>query len=138
MAWLFILSFCVLAYALWTAYVLFENYQKARQIGLPIIFSPFNVLNPIWALFHKQLIPIIRRIPWAKNSVNYTYVGWPYDDKYAIHERLGPAFVVVNPLRAELYIADGEAIDDICSRRKDFPKVCRPVSGLQHIEYDDR
>ena len=54
--------------------------------------------------------------------MNHSYFGCPLDDKYAIHERLGDAIVVVNPLLVELYIADGEAIDEVCSR-KDFPNA---------------
>lgn len=123
MAWLSICSLCFLAYCLWTAYTLFQNYRKARQLHLPIIVSPVNPLSPFWALFHKQLVPILKNLPFnIAGSVSYSYVGWPFDDKYAIHERLGDAFLVVNPANIELYIAEGEAIDTIVSRRKDFPK----------------
>jgi cytochrome P450 len=123
MAWLFVLSLCFSAYFLWTAYTFFQNYRKARQLKLPILISPFNPLSPFWALFHKQLVPVLKSLPFdIAGSVRYSYVGWPFDDKYAIHQRFGDAFLVINAAFVELYIAEGEAIDAVVSRRKDFPK----------------
>ncbi|KAI9686047.1 MAG: hypothetical protein M1822_004030 [Bathelium mastoideum] len=49
-------------------------------------------------------------------------MGWPFDDKRAIHDRLGSAFVICSPSCNEIIIADPAAVDNLLSRRKDFIK----------------
>ena len=119
---------CFLAYYLWTGYTFAQNYIIARRLNLPIIISPFNQLNPFWAVFHKLLVPVLSNLPFnILSSVRYSYIGWGFNDRFVIHEKLGDAFIIVNAAFIELYIAEGEAIDNVVSRRKDFPK---PVEML--------
>lgn len=133
MSWLSIISLSALACFLWSTSSLLKNYIKARKLNLPIIISPLNPGNPVWVLFHQRLLPYLKSSPWdITGFVRYIYFGWSYHDKYRIHEKLGPAFVVVNPSTIELYIADGEVIDSIFSRRKDFPK---PLAFYKPLEF---
>ena len=45
-----------------------------------------------------------------------------FDDKYALHKELGPAFVVVSPGGNDVFVADAEATHDVTKRWKDFVK----------------
>ena len=45
---------------------------------------------------------------------------WEFRDKYAIHERLGPAFVYVTMGNNRLICADPAMASDILSNRKDY------------------
>ena len=131
MSWLSIISLSIFAYFLWSTYTFIKNYIQARKLDVPIILSPINPINPIWVLSHKRLLPYLKSSPWdITGFVRYSYVSWPFFDRYRIHEKLGPAFALVHPAQVELYVADGEAIDTITSRRKDFTKpflMYRPV-----------
>ncbi|MCJ1318707.1 hypothetical protein MMC15_004037 [Xylographa vitiligo] len=49
-------------------------------------------------------------------------MGWQFDDKYAVHQKLGGAFILVTPSVNELILADPEAITQVQARRKDFVK----------------
>ncbi|KAI9879026.1 MAG: hypothetical protein M1830_009825 [Pleopsidium flavum] len=49
-------------------------------------------------------------------------MGWAFDDKYKMHSELGPVFMHVTPAENELYISDADAISEVLSRRRDFPK----------------
>ena len=115
----------VLAYAAWSCVSLLSNYMIVRNIGLPIVFSPIYKMNVPWLVacrytriqYHLQLLPFgLGR--WSR----YTFLGWVFDDKYALHKELGPAFVVVSPGGKDLFIADAEATHDITKRWKDFVK----------------
>ena len=49
-------------------------------------------------------------------------MGWQFDDKRAIHDELGPAFVLCTPGINEVIVADPTAVHTILTRRKDFVK----------------
>ena len=49
-------------------------------------------------------------------------MGWPFDDKYAIHQKLGNAFILITPSVNELVLADSEAVAHVQAQRKDFVK----------------
>ncbi|KAL8895007.1 MAG: hypothetical protein Q9207_008336, partial [Kuettlingeria erythrocarpa] len=49
-------------------------------------------------------------------------MGWAFEDKYRIHDELGPIFTLVTPAGNEVTIADPEAAHAVLARRKDFIK----------------
>ena len=125
MAWLFILSSAIFALASWTAISLFRNYQKARQIGLPLIISPVNPLNPVWILAFRfsPIISLLKSLPGGIGKfARCVYIGWQFEDKYALHEELGNAFVLVTPGVNELILADPDAVNAVLARRKEYIK----------------
>lgn len=130
MAWLFLFVVIPVAWLLWNIVSFSMNYRRARQIGLPIVMVPLSTFNPIWLLVHKQMLPLLMALPWNIDYFRYSYAGWTFADKYQIHERLGPAFVQVNPLQIELCVADAKAASAILTRRKDFPKPLFVYSGF--------
>ncbi|KUJ12892.1 cytochrome P450, family 5, subfamily A [Mollisia scopiformis] len=101
----------------------YKNYQKARTIGLPIVFSPFTTLSPIWALFGPRLGPICMRLPFGLGDfVRHSGFSFFWHDRYRMHEQYGPALCVVTPGDVQVIIADGAAADDMLARRRDFIK----------------
>ncbi|KAL9117084.1 MAG: hypothetical protein Q9187_006381, partial [Circinaria calcarea] len=125
MAWLFLLGSALAAWLLWNVISLFANYQSARQIGLPILISPIFSLNPFWILLHRctPILPVLKSLPfnlakWARCN----YIGWQFDEKYALHKELGDAFLLVSPRNVELMVADPDAVNMILGRRKEYIK----------------
>ncbi|KAE8449165.1 hypothetical protein EG329_008549 [Mollisiaceae sp. DMI_Dod_QoI] len=101
----------------------FKNYEKARTIGLPIVFSPFDTMSPFWALFGPRLAPLFKRLPFGLgNVVRHSGFAFYWDDRYRMHEQYGPALCVVTPGDVQVVIADGATADDMLARRKDFIK----------------
>ncbi|KAI9713837.1 MAG: hypothetical protein M1820_000567 [Bogoriella megaspora] len=134
---MYIASSLLLLFTTWSAWTcvnLFKNYRIARKINLPIIVSPTGTLNPLWIITYKlipSIIPLLDLLPlkvgrWAR----YTYMGWQFDDKHAIHDELGPAFVLCTPSLNEVIVADSSAVHSILSRRKDFIKPAIMYDGL--------
>ncbi|KAL9098342.1 MAG: hypothetical protein Q9163_005984 [Psora crenata] len=127
MQWFVALSIGSLAICLlWTAataYKVTSNYLKARQLGFPIVVGFIDPLNPLWILSYPTLLPLLRRLPFGLgDSFTYISLDWNYKDTYRSHEKYGDAFILVNPRRFQIIVADATAIDDILTRRKDFTK----------------
>lgn len=101
----------------------YRNYEKARAIGLPIVFAPFKSASPIWTLLGSRLGPIFMNLPYGLgNFVRHTGFSFFWHDRYRMHDQYGQAFCVVTPGDVQVVIADGAAADDILARRKDFIK----------------
>ncbi|KAL8671751.1 MAG: hypothetical protein Q9168_003746 [Polycauliona sp. 1 TL-2023] len=49
-------------------------------------------------------------------------MGWAFQDKHKLHDKLGPIFIVVTPAANEVTIADPEAAHTVLARRKDYIK----------------
>lgn len=123
MAILLVLLSLSSATLLWHLLCLFSNYRQARSIGLPIVITPINVMNPIWALSQNRLAPILSHLPFGLgNFVDYSTFGWAFKDKFAMHARLGDAFTIVGPAQNHVIVANAKTVEDITSRRKDFQK----------------
>ena len=125
LTWLIILFTIILALIIWTLTSITSNYAVARRIGFPIIISPVSTLNPLWIITYRVFPPILqlKRLPFGTGVwARCTYMGWQFDDKYALHSSLGPIFTIVTPGGNELVVADPSAVHHILSRRKDFIK----------------
>ena len=124
MAWIFIFCSAFTAYLVWTLISLLVNYHSARRIGLPIVISPISPLDPLWILSHRRLpLKVLQSLPWGLGTfARCSYMGWSFQDKCAIHQEIGDAFVLVNPGTNEVVVADPKAVHSILGRRKDFIK----------------
>jgi cytochrome P450 len=123
MAFLLIVFTIILLLCVSPAIQTFKNYNKARTIGLPIVFSPFAALNPLWALLGPLLGPICMKFPFGLgNFVRHSGFSFFWHDRFRMHEQYGQAFCVVTPGDVQVIIADGAAADDMLARRKDFIK----------------
>ena len=123
MAFLLLTFSAFLAFLSWHLLSIYSNYQRARLIGLPIIITPVNVMNPLWVLTQPYFVPLLKRLPFnLGNFVHYSTMGWFFFAKHALHDRLGDAFTIVGPAENQIVVANAEAVVDIATRRKDFQK----------------
>lgn len=137
MNWLFMLASVFFGSLSWTTISLLSNYNAARKIGLPVIISPVSPLNPFWILTYRTFpfVLTLKYLPlglgrWAR----CTFLGWAFQDKYALHDELGPVFVTVTPGGNEMWVADAQATHNILSRRKDFIKPAAMYGRLIKVQ----
>ncbi|KAF2398204.1 cytochrome P450 [Trichodelitschia bisporula] len=99
-----------------------SNVSKARKSNLPILYAPFNTKNPIWMVLSVALRPLIYRILPARlyDEIKPHLFGWEFTDKYALHARIGPAFLAVSSGEIMFVCADPNLAQEILSRTRDF------------------
>jgi hypothetical protein len=119
-----IIASIAIALISWPILNLLRNYFKARKIGLPIVLNPIDIINPVWIITQKRLIPLFKALPFGLgNWVVYSGFGSMFSNRYRLHAKHGPAFLVVTPKEINLYIGDAEVVEDILSKRKDLIKA---------------
>ncbi|CAG8951431.1 hypothetical protein HYFRA_00007347 [Hymenoscyphus fraxineus] len=123
MALLLILLSLILASILNQAINIHTNYKLARTIGLPILITPVEPLDPFWRLTLPFLTPVLRRLPYGLGEwIDYGSFASSFASRNKIHRDLGPAIVVVTPRRVKIMLGDGNAVEDILSRYREFIK----------------
>ncbi|OCL06848.1 cytochrome P450, partial [Glonium stellatum] len=123
MALLLLLSSVFLAFLLSRCFSFYRNYQNARTLGLPMVFSPVDPRNILWQIVQPRIMPLLRLLP--ESLIQFAIISNPtsaFRDKAAVHRRLGPAFVLVSPGINHIMIADPDAVTTILTKRKEFPK----------------
>lgn len=127
-----IVASLILAFILWSATTLFLNYVKARRIGLPIVISLWDAINPLWFAVKDSLYPTLMKLPFGLSSLFVRNQGhWTFIDRYSHHSRYGPAFTEVSPACVRIYIADPSTMEDYSKRRNDFIKPPEFYSTLE-------
>lgn len=140
----FLLAFVtvVLASLIWNFFSLFRNYLVARRIGLPIVISPVSTLNPFWILLWRAFPAILslKYLPFGLGTwARCTSMGWAFQDKYKIHDELGPLFTLVTPAANEVTVADPEVASAVLGRRKDYVKPAAMYGKrMQRTLYNNR
>ena len=122
---IFVLASVILALLTWTLFSIISNYNSARTVGLPIIISPVSSLSPLWILTYRAfpIVLSLKHLPFGLGKwARCTCIGWSFHDKHALHDELGPVFIVVTPGGNEVSVADPQATHSILSRRKEFTK----------------
>jgi hypothetical protein len=68
------------------------------------------------------LRPVFERVLPAAfyDAIKVTIFGWEFRDKHDLHDRVGPAFILVTPGINQLLCADPAMAQVILARRKDF------------------
>lgn len=120
---LLLLSSISLAFLLSQCFSLYRSYQNARTLGLPIVISPVDPRNILWQLVRPRIQPLLRLLP--NNLIQFAIISnptWSFWDKAAVHQRLGPALVLVCPGINHIWVADPDAVTTILTNRKEFPK----------------
>jgi hypothetical protein len=55
-----------------------------------------------------------------ENHIKPSIYGWEFRDKNVLHEKIGPAFLLVSSGDTELWVAHPDAAQAVMARRKDF------------------
>ncbi|KAK1584969.1 cytochrome P450 [Colletotrichum navitas] len=99
-----------------------KNYRAALLTGLPIVVIPYNPDSAIHTIFSVPLRPVLRRVLPARvyDAVSLVILGWEFLNEAAIHERLGPAFVIVTTTQNQLICADPAMAQFVLAKRNDF------------------
>ena len=120
-----LLASIIFASLAWTLVSIIANYNTARKIALPVVISPVSILNPLWILTYRAFpfVLSLKYLPFGLGRwARCTSMGWTFHDKHAMHDELGPLFIVVTPSGNEISVADPQATHTILSRRKEFIK----------------
>lgn len=107
--------------ASWSAVTLRANMAQARATGLPILVRWIDLTNPMWMMFGSSIV--LKCKEWnigTKHFHRFYYFGWEANERYRIHEELGPAYLLVTPGCTYLSISDPAIIADVIHRRTEF------------------
>ena len=102
-----------------------KNYGIARKIGLPLVLSPATPLNPLWIICYRAIsqVLLLKYLPFGLGRwARCTFMGWTFNDKYALHDELGDLFSIVSPGGIEVVVADPDTAHAVLTRRKDYIK----------------
>ncbi|KAI1211127.1 putative cytochrome P450 [Annulohypoxylon truncatum] len=121
-----LLSGLILAYFGWSVARLEVNVRKARAIGVPVVRIPFDLNNYVWVIAQPLVWAAIAcvPIPWSSypDFVRFSHRNWHFLEKNSPNSRFGAVWALVSPGGVHLHIADADAIQEICTRWRDFPR----------------
>ncbi|TVY45912.1 putative cytochrome P450 [Lachnellula subtilissima] len=124
MAFILVVTTVAVSLLAWYLKQLYKSYNKARHIGLPLVLSPFHPWGLFWMLGGAFLGPLLLRLPFGLGEfVNHIKSDGYYLTRNALHQKHGPAFIVVSPGCIQIVVGDGAAVEEILTKRhKEFPK----------------
>jgi cytochrome P450 len=118
----------IIALLIRPAFLLTQNYLRVRNLGFPVVISPFGRRNAFWLIVQRSLAPIFIRLssiggPFSIfNFIHYSANTSFFHSRYFLHKWYGPVFFIVSPGATQLLIADAPTADEVQTRRKDFVK----------------
>lgn len=131
-----VIVFLCASYALYSLLCLIRNIRIAKNIGIPVVWSPISPFNPFWIIFNKRLSPIIQRLPlslgsWTQHdALDWTWVDRAHGDSQ-VHEKLGDTFAHATPREIEIHTRDPAVADEVLRKRaNEFPKISHYASKL--------
>ncbi|KAI3395406.1 hypothetical protein diail_1335 [Diaporthe ilicicola] len=123
-----------LAYLIWSIICLERNVRKVRALNIHAIRIPFDVNNYVWVFSQPLLWKLLAYlpIPWSSypDFVRFSHRNWHFLEKSSPAARFDSAWATVSPSGFHIYVADADAIQDICSRWRDF---FRPIEMYQML-----
>lgn len=125
MNWTVAIASILVAFLGWTTVSIISNYIAARKTGLPLVISPVYSLNPFWIITYRvfPVVLLLKYLPFGLGTwARCTCIGWQFDEKHALHDELGPVFLIVTPGGNEVVVADAQVAHTVLSQRKEFIK----------------
>ncbi|KAK2018654.1 cytochrome P450 [Colletotrichum eremochloae] len=121
----------LLSYLVRSILSLVRNIRIAKQIGVPVVWSPVSSFNPLWIIICKRVVPFFQRLPFGfGNWTRYSTLDWTWVDRTTggsestVHKRYGDTFVNVTPRDVEIHTCDHHVSDQILRKyTNDFPKI---------------
>ncbi|EER23834.1 hypothetical protein CPC735_052040 [Coccidioides posadasii C735 delta SOWgp] len=107
---------------------LLQNYQRARKIGLPIVFVPVDQSNILWIIISPIVRPLLKRyLPrFIYNRIVICIFG------HEFHEKLEPfknfvggqkTYTLITLRGLEIWTCDPDVSMDVLRRPKDFSQL---------------
>lgn len=115
---------------------LYKNIQKAKASGIPYIISPIYGYNMVWLTTGKLWMPLLKLLPSSLTEpwVDLIEGDWTWR---VLFTPFGPTgrpgtdtFLIVSPESNILCTAEAEVINQITTRRNDFPKPIAMYKSL--------
>jgi len=123
----------ILLYALKIGRHFVRNLAAAKASGITYTIVPFFVVNRLYQFSCIILIPFMRSLPvkWIDPWFDLT-LDWGWARRYEPFKTFGSdTFITVSPERNVLYTADPDVINQITTRRNDFPKALEVYESLK-------
>ena len=101
-----------------------RNIVIAKESGIPYVVVPAYQYSFASLLFHRTWSPYLRKLPtWMVGNVDLAHGQWVWQKQFTMYREMGTdTIMTVSPWGNYIYTADAEAINQITSRRNDFPK----------------
>lgn len=118
-------SVLLIVYVLRIAVRFRTHLRQAQASGLPYVVTPAYYFSIPWLLSQRFILPSIRRLPqsWQGVWVDVITSGWGYSRGHTIFDRVGSdTFISVAPGSNILYTTDADVIEQVTTRRNEFPK----------------
>ncbi|KAF2194758.1 cytochrome P450 [Zopfia rhizophila CBS 207.26] len=123
----------VFGYLAWSLVCLELNYKRASSMGIPLVRLPIDPLNILFQVFESHVWNILDRLrvqgylpKWTK----YARRGWYFEDKATSVLKLGKIWALVTPVNIYVQVAEPEAINEVTSKRLDFPRPTKSYELL--------
>lgn len=109
-----------------------KNIALARRSGIHYILTPVYFLNIFWLLGHRLVLRYLKKLPSSWTYwVDFSLPDFSYQYGYSVFARVGhETFMVVAPGGITMYTCEAEVINQITTRRNDFPKPTKIYESL--------
>ena len=116
----------------WTILSFRNNLAKAKKSGLPYVIVPIFWLDRRWLVTHRLWLRILRKLPKQYTEwVDFVLPDTVWENKYAVFEKAGhDTWLAVSPGTMHLWTAEPAVINQITTRRNDFPKHSSMYKGV--------
>jgi hypothetical protein len=130
----------LLYYPIRKLYNFILNIRAARASKIPYVIAPVFHFNNLWLSVAGIILPILERLPARlKNPwIQVIAPNFAWEQAYGIFERNRvnggmscDTFLVVNPETTFLVTADAAVINQITTRKNDFPKPVDMYDGIK-------
>lgn len=109
-----------------------RNIDHAKKSGIHYVVVPVFYLKRWWLASHRLFLPSLRKLPHSlTNWVDFCIPDFAYDYGHEVFERVGhDTFLTVAPGGMVLYTCEPAVINQITTRRNDFPKPTHIYTSL--------
>ena len=110
-----------------------RNLKAAKESGITYTIVPVFLVNRLYQVSCIFIIPLMRKLPksWTEPWFDLT-LEWGWIRRYEPFARFGSdTFITVSPEQNVLYTADADVVNQITTRRSDFPKALEVYESLK-------
>ncbi|KAF2430213.1 cytochrome P450 [Tothia fuscella] len=126
---------CILYFLTKTLYSLYTNVQLARASGIPYTISPIYGYNMFWLVTSPLYLKLLHRLPsfLTEPWIHITPGDWSWQMSYTPFGSAmfnSDTFLIVSPGGIIMPTADADVINEIVTRKADFPKPIEMYGSL--------
>jgi cytochrome P450 len=131
-----VVLFVLLSYPIRKLLTLRANLKTARRSGLRYVVCPAFAYYVPWIICGQLVIPLLRRLPtqWQGQWLDLIEPEWFWKQAYAPYQKDGVGadnFLIVTPEVNHFVTADPAVINQLTTRRVEFPKPIKMYKGIE-------